>query len=370
MVKNLKKIMAVALACATVIGMSATVFAASPEGGVQHTGGDLNISKTLVVTNPTLSSVDGPGLKYDYTIASETPSAANGGTAATDSNGNSSTVYAGPTGGATLTTSSVEWPKGTAVNASSSGVENTKNIVVSADATKFSSPGVYRYKITEAATPANPSTIGVTDTNPAEVRYLDVFVENDTTGFKISGYVVHNGTKPSGKGTFDNSQFDTKNVEVKKSTTGSMADKANQFPFSAAVSDNGRYYYDGKGTAASAATNKNEGTSSSTTLCNNESFWICGVSTVGTVNVTETNNTSDTYSTAISGLATSAASDVAAGQTKASGSTTVGNGGQMLFTNTLDSVSPTGVAMKYAPGIGLVLIAGFLFIFATRRKKA
>ena len=346
-----------------VLAMSVTVFAANPS-----LESAITIDKNLKVTNPTLTSVDGPGLTYNYAVAPETPSANNGGTSISDGT-NSGTVYAGVANGITFTTSSVSWPKGTAVTASATGADNIKSITATADASKFTKPGIYRYKVTETADPADPTTLGVTDENAAEVRYLDVYVENDTTGLKIAGIVMHDGSvEASHKKTFDASQFDTHNIEVKKAVAGNMADKTHQFPFSAAVSDNGRKYFEGKGSAATSATTENTTGTSTTTLANGESFWICGVSKAGTVTVTETNDTTDTYSTAVSGMGTVQATDVAPNGTIASGAITMTESGQALFTNTLEAVSPTGVITKVGPFILLVLIAGALIMFNRRVK--
>lgn len=365
----LKKVISFIAVCAMVMSMSATAFAANPSSD-----NTMTIDKNLKVTNPTLTSVDGPGLTYNYAIAPETPSADNGGTSITDSDNHTSVVTIGPVNGVSLSTASVSWPKGTAVDASATGADNIKSITATADITKFTAPGIYRYKITESSNPANPSTIGVTDADAAEIRYLDVYIENDTNGLKVAGVVMHDGTTkdgaPAQKKSFDASQFDTKNLEVKKAVTGGMADKNNQFPFVASVTNDGRYYYDGKGADASSATSKNTGASSSTTLANGESFWICGLSKTATVNVAETNNTQDTYATSVSGMATVVAANVAPSATKESGNVTISDNGQILFTNHLDTVSPTGVIMRFGPYVGMVLIAGLLLFMRRRTSKA
>lgn len=366
--KKISKIFACVMAVAMVLTMNITAFA-SQQGSTNtnpSTGGTIKVEKNLKVKNATLTSVDGPGLTYNYAIAPETPSDSNGGTSITDGT-NTSVVTIGPAGGVTLSASSVSWPKGTAVDASPTGADNIKDFNAVADVTKFSKPGIYRYKITESANPADPSTIGVTDADAAEVRYVDVYIENDTTGFKVAGMVLHEGS--GNKKTFDASEFDTYNVKVTKVTTGSMADKNHQFPFAATVTDGSRYYFDGKGAEASAATSKTTTGSSSTTLKDGESFWMCGLSKVGVVTVTETNDTADTYTTAISGLATVTGADVAPSGTATTGNITTNQDGTVTFTNTLDTVSPTGVIMRFGPYVGMVLAAiAFGFIFKRTRK--
>jgi hypothetical protein len=135
--------------------------------------------------------------------------------------GTAGNVKAGPNGGVTLSSNTVSWPADTAVTASPSGADNVKSFTATADISKFEGPGIYRYKITETATPANPATIGVTDSDPAEVRYLDVYVENKPTQraegstCQIAGIVMHNGDLTSGKKTFDDSTFETINITLK-----------------------------------------------------------------------------------------------------------------------------------------------------------
>ena len=51
------------------------------------------------------------------------------------------------------------------------------------------------------------------------------------------------GTAQTNKKTFDDSQFDTKNVEVKKVVDGKMADKNHEFPVRCYSCDNGRKYF-------------------------------------------------------------------------------------------------------------------------------
>lgn len=167
------------------------------------------------------------------------------------------------------------------------------------------------------------------------------------------------------------------NITLTNNVTGNMGDRSNQFAFSGAISDNGRYIYASKGSAPTA-TNANKiedsgsGTSISTTLAHGETYYISGLSSDALVSYTETNNTQDTYSVSITGGTASAASAVAPSGTKSmaqspiTGSTN--NASAVTFTNNLDSVSPTGVVLRYGPYIGMLAIAAALIVFARRRK--
>lgn len=364
----MRKLFAVALSLAMVLSMSAAVFAADNPA----TGSSITIEKNLKVSNPNLTSVDGPGLTMNYAIAPVAPAANNGGTTITDtaSPAHTGTVHQGPAAGVTLSASSISWPIGTAVNASATGADNVKSITANVDLTKFSVPGIYRYKLTE--------TVG-TDTSATgaegEDRYIDVYIKNAAsgTGLEVSGVVMHDGStengKPAQKKTFGDETFATVNITLQKTVSGNMADKNNQFPFTATTSDHGRYHYAKKAEAPTAvADNKKAEGTESTTLAHTEMYYISGLSHEAAVAYEETNNTQDVYQTSITGGTASAASAVAAGATKAMASTDVDNSADVVFNNTLEEVSPTGVIMRFGPYIGMIVIAAALVLMNRKAK--
>lgn len=371
-----RKIAVIAASLMLTLSMSAVAFANQEAPTTTATnpvnGSSIVIEKNLKVSNPNLASVDGPGLTMNYAIAPVAPAAGNGGTTITDAQNHTGTVHQGPADGVTLSASSISWPIGTAVNASSAGADNVKSITADVDLTKFTVPGIYRYQLTE--------TVG-TDTSvtgaQGETRYIDVYIENDTTGLKVAGVVMHDGAtadgKPSQKATFSPEEFETVNITLQKTVSGNMADKNNQFPFAGTVTDNGRYFYADKGAAPTAIDAKKiagaaAGSAVSTTLAHNEMYYISGVSHEAAVTYTETNNTQDVYQTSITGGTASEASAVAAGATKAMASTDVDNAGAVVFNNALESVSPTGVIMRFGPYIGMVL-AALVFALIFRRTR-
>ena len=367
----IRKLAATALGLTLIAAMSVTSFAADLSSGVAKTSDtSVNINKTLTVINPDLTSVDGPGMSYSYSISSVEPSADNGGTTVTDSDQHTGTVHAGPENGVTLATSSVTFPIGTAVNASADGTKNPKTFHATTDLTKFTAPGIYRYKITETPNPADPTTIGVTDTGDRD-RFLDVYIENGPSGLVVAGYTLHDrynnktdgfngGSTGSGQPFTGAAEYVTKNIVLEVEVGGNMGDKNNQFPFAGTVKDNGRYFYVKKGEAPKAQTSDMAqgsitGTSISTTLAHTEKYYISGLSSASTVDYTETNNTPDAYSISIIGGTPSDASQVAQGAQKTMGVTDVENSEHVKFTNVLDAVSPTGVAMRF--GLPLIVIA-------------
>ena len=366
----LKKVLAAAAGLAVTMTMGITVYAddATLTDGVATSNEvTVKISKNIKVTNPDLTSVAGPGISYAYAVEPAAPSDENGGTTVTDTETppHTANVHIGPADGVSLTTATLSWPVDEAVDASASGADNTKNIVAAVDITKFTKPGIFRYKITETPTPADPSSIGVTDSGD-RVRYLDVYIENaNPTGLQVAGYTCHDGS--GAKKAFDDATFETKNIVLEKEVTGNMGDKNNAFPFTAAVSDNGRYFF-AKKNAAPTASDAHQTAAQSTTLAHTEKFYISGLSTVATVNYTEQNNTEDIYKTSITGGTPADPTDVDPGDSISMGATDVDEAASVKFINDFESVSPTGVLFRYGAPL-FILLAGILLIVLNRRSK-
>ena len=376
MKSKIKKFAVLAASLVLTLAMTVPSFAAGSSNPANPTAvGNIVIEKNLKVINPTLTSVDGPGVTFHYAVAPETPSEENGGLTITDNAdpAHTGTVHVGPADGITLSAADIAYPVGTAVDAAASpGADNVKNITATADITKFTAPGIYRYKLTETQTGKADCDVQ----NTEDDRYIDVYVENDTTGLKFAGVVMHDGTtadgKPSQKKTFDNASFETVNVTLQKTVEGNMADRNNQFPFAGTVTDHGRYFYAKKAEAPTAIdadkiAGAASGSAVSTALAHQAMYYIRGLSHTAAVAYTETNNTQDTYQTSITGGTASAASAVAPNGTKAMASTDVDSAAAVVFNNKLDSVSPTGVIMRFGPYVGMVAIAAVLIAM---RKKA
>ena len=386
MKKNLFRKAAVCLAAMTLaFTFNMSAFAADLSSGVSVTSDlSVNISKVLTASNPDLTTVDGPGTSYSYALSTVEPSAENGGISVTDVNNNTGIVHAGPEGGVTLGTNTVNFPVGTSVNTSGEGAANTKYFTAVSDLSKFTAPGIYRYKITETPSPADVASTGVSDTGDRN-RYLDVYIENGDNGLKVAGYTLHDrynnktdgfngGAGGPGQPFTGAAEFETKNIILTQEVTGNMGDKSNQFPFAVRVTDNGRTFYAAKEKLPASQPDdqipgSDSGSDISTTLSHQEKYYISGLSSVAYIDYTETNNTPDAYAVSIEGGTPSDPAKVTSGGTKNMGRTEVGQAALVKYTNKLDTVAPTGVAVRYGAYM-LIIAAGILLVafkYAGRR---
>ena len=205
--KAFKRIGAIVLTGAMVLGMSMTAFA---EGGVTVANGELGGSSTFATDNPTSQSksiniakeltvynvdetaIKAPTMSYAYAITAGAADI-NITDAASDHANNTAvsvktkagvdpeSVSLTGTSGSTIT-----WTPSETVTASSDGAANLKYLTVDFSDIVFGAAGVYRYVLTE--TPAVYAAAGVTETEAGEaagshVRYLDVYVRPAPTGF-------------------------------------------------------------------------------------------------------------------------------------------------------------------------------------------
>jgi hypothetical protein len=408
-----KKLSAVALALVMVMALSVMASAANEtltNGVAQDTtedpynykaiGNTLEIPKSITVTG-TAPKVYGPAVTYSYTIAGVDISNSVP-TVQDNASHTARPVKSGVANGVTL--SDVVFTSSEVALTSDTGTGTvTEKLVATVNLNQFSYPGIYRYAITEKSTnTAALYAAGVT--RPAEDAFwLDVYIKNDTNatatnGLSVYGYVLLNANAnitttddPSHKvSTLTTDSYATMDFTVTKSVTGNMGDKTNQFPFTIGVSNSGMNFYKGKTTAEGSATTD---TSLSTTLANGESFVIKGLNPKATVTVTETNNTPDEYTVSVQDGATTpvifvTAAPVAANGTKDTGNTalavsnyddansttsvtavpTASNYRAITFINDLEAISPTGVALRYAPYLAM-MGAGVVALPLSLRKK-
>ena len=237
--------------------------------------------------------------------------------------------------------------EGDAITTSSAGGANNKVSVgyidVTVDETAFTTPGIYRYKISDTTQAATLTAAGITrDANYVTDLYLDIYVKNNSTntGMEVYGYVLFKEGSPTradqiieyGSAVTSETikvegytvlsevttadQYHTYNVEVTKTITGALADKHNNFPFrvdlsNANVTSQADFYYvvttDGQAAAAVTDHLSNAGAwglgDVTTTPANSalkfedgDGITIYGLPVSTKIAVAEYNNTPDVYS--------------------------------------------------------------------------
>lgn len=422
--------------------------------GLDATPQTIPITKGIVFFNVNGSDVYEPNVTFSYEVAPDTAVAEDGSTATVTDDGSLNNnipvvrnVYPGPAGGVDGTSISfaANTTNGTHT-AAAAGTEVEKTANLTLDISKFKRPGIYRYIITESVTSpsagANDSAklqaAGLTarDANYDNTRYLDVYIRNGSSGLEMYGAVIFKTTKASGDEGKDSITTTTKkttgfepnptgddsityandpNVDkyytydftVKKTVSGSMADKNHEFPFYVTVSnsisgamftytaDNAESFTsanNASGAVTLSAANFSIGSdalTSNLTLKNNDFIKLVGLpssqATELAVVVKEFNDTYDQYTASVSAVSTNQPS--IAKTNDADGSSGVMNASTgsvetasfavktndvesqiLTIDNNLTEISPTGVVLRIAP-YALMLAAGIFLLLLSRKRK-
>ena len=420
--KNLKKILALAIAVVMIATLGVSVFAAEDmdsEGGVigEFTAlEDLEIQynaviiyKEITAYNPETCTVNAPEITYTYTIG-----AGSSGKNVIDAAGIHVATKAGvdpddveltneETGDNTIV-----WDNTDTLNASSTGVKNVKPLKIDFSDVEWPGAGVYRYVITETAD--EYVTSGVVDGTISNTRYLDVYVKDGTTAdapYVIYGYVLStndNDIVGDSTATDENSvaaaqktegfvevsddltadSYYTFNFSVSKNLTNDSANLTHQFPFTIDLANTvvtgdvlpimtitGNATQTALTSAAIAGTWK-------PTIADDGIISYVGIPAGTTVTIHETNDvTGTTYKVTITGADTNpAAANIYTGSDSAdaviNNGATAGaaatNNCDVVFTNNLELISPTGVIVRIAP-FALILLAGVVLFVIVRRRK-
>ena len=401
MIKNiLKKAAAVAAALCIAVPVMASVPIGN-QGYVESNETALTIPKGVTMFNEVTGEYYHPNINYTFTIAPATPPT--GATAQTGT-GATAAVAEVHTGIAdAVSIGSVPAFATGAKEMTAAGTEYTENLIINVDTTKFQKPGIYRYLITDTTSLADLYAAGVTRSSDYQTtRYLDVYIERDTdTTYKVSGYVLikdnpvlnDNGNIRKSVGfiasdQLGNDSYHTYNVKLTKDVEGTMGDRTHSFPFAITVVNNNLNYLWAKNENDNA--NFASTALSSSVLKHNDFINIRGLSPHATVAYVETNDVDDIYRVKVTGdgtvlvaespkqinettaLATTAVTDYDTENTNASinhvGVLT--NAKDVIYVNTMNAVSPTGVVTRFAPyllilGAAIVLLAMKKVNFAT-----
>lgn len=434
--KKTRERIAKALVAFMVAGlMAAPVSAAGIGDSGVYTGNDttLTIPKGIIVNNDGYTQSYCPNITFSFAIA---PATVPAGTTITDSQGNSISVTAGVANGVS-TTATAEIAAQNVVESDASATSLSEqvsaNMTLSVDLTQFTTPGVYRYTITDTTTNATLLAAGIVRPDDYDTtRELDVYIERNATdgtlgvaGYALSddipGNVVADTLKSPGYvedgdivwtrepgtdgelGTADDvwsadaaesdvmDQYTTYNLDLNKVVTGNMGDVDHDFPFSIAIANSvasgltvDSHVFVGDDTDALAL---NAGTSAiATVLADGDNYYVYGLNPYAVVTVTETNDTANVYKTTISdGSAAAeavnpnaqissdgiAVSDYATvnSASDVSNDPTASDDLALTFTNNLQSPSVTGFVARIAPFIALIGVVGGLFGISKVKAK-
>jgi hypothetical protein len=278
--------------------------------------------------------------------------------------------------------------------------------------------GIYRYVVTQAAIDSEAAQLGILNEQHnalAEQRYMDLYVNDQ--GKVVAAVLAEDGAQLNGTlygeendlqkdGSFSNHFGDTDTpddpntdepedktrahtIELSKVLDGAMADASEDFNFEVTVT----YDVPGSTMDVSGATfsikkngaqvdSANIGGTAKVALKGGEQA-VVTVPNNMTVKVRETTNANEGYkitstATGFNGdytKVTDAASDangtsgLVKGEGVGNGEGTISGDVTMQYTNSRDKISPTGIAMRYAPFL-LILIAGIAVLVVSRRRKA
>jgi len=420
--KKYTKIGAVVLAVVMLLALSVSAFASvDSDGGWNDYNGiesgetTIAIAKSIVFVNAEETQVREPNITYTYTISTANPgegTTIKGLDLKNDTTEMTVAVKAGPISAVTnpdkkTTVVFADTNKATATSNGTANIKRDAKFIFDNDA--FTAPGIYRYKITEDST--GKASVGITEAPTyAADRYLDVYVMRDGSGYKIYGYVLFEGdettsldysknadkakksagyvnTSTTAGSNADVDVYTTQNLFIIKSTAGALADKTQDFPVTinltkaSGLKDGIKldYTVTNNGSLTKTGTDTNNvdyvtmDAALDGTVRDGSTITITGIPAGSTVTLTEKNNSTDTYrvkaGTAADGAQLLTEASVAAGATsEATTSQALSAKISIYLTNTLDTISPTGYAVRFAP-YALLLACGLTLLFVTRRKS-
>lgn len=380
-------VLAVFAACALLF--AATALAEDPT----FSSNSITLNKSVDMINEIDGNYYGPDITFTYTVAPAT------GTLPpiVDEN-NNPIAYRKPGRADAVTYDGIIEYISAPKTFSAAGTPDNQTEQLSFDMSKFTAPGIYRYVLTDTTDAAVLNAAGIVRPRGYDSElYLDVYVQEAANGgFEIYGAILirNDGETETKTDGFDDDEYHTFNVIVTKTTEG---DKSHEFPFTVAVNNptnaNNMTYYFAEGTfSGSTFTPGTFAASTAPTqtvnLKHGEAFFIRGLNPKATVNVTETNNTNETYKVTVTspgkddpwvsetavapndGTVTMSANDEAVTDYPTSEvprSVAQTNVKQIDFTNEYESVSPTGLALRYGPFV--LLLAGAVCFFIVGRKR-
>jgi hypothetical protein len=263
-------------------------------------------------------------------------------------------------------------------------LEDVVDVTVDFSKVGFSEAGIYRYAVTEklAASSAMEDIAIDTDNGNDGEFFLDVYVEKNGTGFKPFSYILtstaetpslsnaegdkeRTATYASKIGSITN-EYTTYDLTVSKSIVGAMA--ANDFAFSINISNVPADVYIAQD--ANAAVIGSESNSFSARLGDKDSTVIKGLPSKAAYAIQEEVEQIEGYSVEVADSNNAVYNWIGTSHFGSETATAMGKAdANVAFTNTLMTISPTGVVMRFAPYM-MILGAGIALVMVSRRRKA
>ncbi len=344
------------VAATMLLALVGVVTPAWAEGGskLPVTGNTVTITSTLIMNKDTVE----PNAKFEYSISPAGTSELTSTSGMPVTPGVDDAVSLSPD---SVNYSDKKW------NHENAGGTTTITAQLSAvlNASKFTAPGIYRYKITQQ----KPVLDGLEVTHGA--LFLDVYVENDNSGLVAKGCTLStaagSGDKTSG---FENN-YVTHKLTIKKVVAGNQGEKNKDFDFTFTIkgADGESYEY---ATVKNDATTMSQtpatsGTAVTVSLKHGESVIVYGLSSNDTYAIKEADYSSAGYKTSYK---------IGESGTEVEGkvieATSIGAYDALVaFTNTKDVTVPTDVirtVVPYAAIVAFAAVMGVVF-FRPRRNR-
>lgn len=344
------------VAATMLLALVGVVTPAWAEGGskLPVTGNTVTITSTLIMNKDTVE----PNAKFEYSISPAGTSELTSTSGMPVTPGVDDAVSLSPD---SVNYSDKKW------NHENAGGTTTITAQLSAvlNASKFTAPGIYRYKITQQ----KPVLDGLEVTHGA--LFLDVYVENDNSGLVAKGCTLStaagSGDKTSG---FENN-YVTHKLIIKKVVAGNQGEKNKDFDFTFTIkgADGESYEY---ATVKNDATTMSQtpatsGTAVTVSLKHGESVIVYGLSSNDTYAIKEADYSSAGYKTSYK---------IGESGTEVEGkvieATSIGAYDALVaFTNTKDVTVPTDVirtVVPYAAIVAFAAVMGVVF-FRPRRNR-
>ena len=370
MKKMIRKISAMTVAAMLMFGTGATVYADSTIGDniVVASGSSITFTDTFKASADD-NAQNLPAATFDYEIA---PGA---GKAATDKSPLIKTGVGTPT-------ISDAVHKATAANV----VEDKVDVTVDFSGVGFKEAGIYRYAVTEKLAGSSAAEDIVIDTASDKDGkfFLDVYVEKNGSGFRPFSYILTSSDEAPGLSTKDGAdertadysskidsitnEYTTWDLTVSKKIEGAMA--ANDFAFKVNISNVPADVLIAQDDNAAVA--GSESNSFSARLGDGKSTVIKGLPSKAAYAIQEEVEQIEGYSVDVadSNVNAGAYNWIDAKHFGSEAATVMGKADiNVAFTNTLMTISPTGVVMRFAPYM-MILGAGIALVMVSRRRKA